>query len=74
MKRFKPLEALKNYKNPILIIHGDKDDYIDMESTKKLIEPHKNVMFEIIQGGGHGLSEEPYASQAANLITSFFSE
>ncbi len=25
-------------------------------------------------GGGHGFSEEPYASQAANLITSFFSE
>ncbi|MBU2632618.1 lysophospholipase [Patescibacteria group bacterium] len=72
MKNYSPIGALKTYKKPILVIHGDKDSYVKMQTIKNLVEPIPNAKFEIIKNAEHGLSDKPYCTQTVDLIVKFF--
>ena len=50
---FSFLEACRK---PILFVHGDKDEFGEVEKLKKLaakIEPHTQVQFSVIKGADH---------------------
>jgi len=73
---YSPATELASYPGPIEIVHSPNDTYVFYDNCKKYFEnlPQENKKFTTILNAEHGLSEEPYASQAANLITNFFSK
>ncbi len=75
LQRFTPDKALEEVKSDLLIIHGDSDTRIAhqgvIEIFEKLSNPHKK--FSLIMGADHGFHNEPYTSEATDLIVNFFS-
>lgn len=65
-------EKVKNLNIPVLIIHGDKDDVVPIEQSKKLVKSLKGEKhLEIIKGADHDILGEDL-ERASNLIADFF--
>ena len=49
-------EAVKNAKVPILLIHGDEDDFVPYEMSVKIKSNNPNIEFHTFKCKVHGLS------------------
>lgn len=67
-------EKAKNLTTPTLIIHGDRDDVVPVDQSKKLYQSLKgDKRLGIIHGATHDIKDEPkYLERANNLIADFF--
>ena len=48
-----PEDAMDRYKNPVLILHGDKDDMVPPEDSRLAAQRYQNCRLEIIPGETH---------------------
>lgn len=48
--------VMKKYHGPVKIIHGDKDEVVSINYSKKALEAYKNnyTEFDVLAGAGHG--------------------
>lgn len=53
--------TVKTLTLPVLVIHGDNDEYLHNEDTHRVFDAiaSKNKSIKVISGGGHGFSEAP---------------
>ena len=51
-----PYEEIAPYEGPVLIVHGTKDNIVDLEYSKRAQKAYKNARLEIIEGGAHGFA------------------
>lgn len=69
-----PLEALKNCTRPVLLIHGDADDFVPHEMSvanlKACASEHKKLV--TMPGTGHGLAYPDYPDQYIDEMARFF--
>jgi len=60
-----PLDVMSKIKAPILIIHGDKDEHLSTDGSRKGYEIVKNLNdkneFYVVKGGNHSFSERVHA-------------
>jgi hypothetical protein len=56
---------------PTLIVHGDRDEIVPIEQSKKLAGLIKNCKLEIIKGADHRYSAPEYFKKMLNLISKF---
>lgn len=54
VRPIKIFKTIKKYKNPVLIVQGDKDPVVSMADSKKAVKTYKNARLHIIPGAGHG--------------------
>ncbi len=66
----KDLPKLKNF--PILVIHGDKDQILPIDSTANLLPKLIGCEFKVIEGGPHGIPWT-HAEMVSNMIFEFMS-
>ena len=45
---------IADYRKPVLIIHGDRDDMVPLSSSRKAVQIYKSAELKVIPGGGHG--------------------
>jgi hypothetical protein len=50
--------SIKKYKNPVLIVQGDKDPVVSMDDSRRAVETYKNARLYVIPGAGHGFKPE----------------
>lgn len=51
------IEAIKNSEIPILILHGNTDELVPHDMSKRMLNSGaKNITLELFEGAGHGLS------------------
>lgn len=52
-----PLDALKNCKVPVILIHGESDSFVPCEMSRQMYEAcsFKDKAFHTIKGAGHGI-------------------
>ncbi len=67
-------EAAKQIKVPTLIVHGDKDESVPVEQSKKIASIIRNSRLEIIKGADHRYSEPEHRERMLNLISKFIIE
>lgn len=67
-----PIEALKKTKLPILLIHGDEDNFVPCSMSQKLhaAAPEKTEM-HIINGSGHALNYVTAPEQYSMTVKAF---
>ena len=60
-----PYELIKDYVHDVLIVHGNQDDIVSIDYSKKAYDTyldatnnHRKVIFEVIENGKHGFSKE----------------
>ena len=52
-----PIEAVKNTKVPILLVHGGKDDFVPCEMGRRIYEANPEMItFEVFPEAAHGIS------------------
>ena len=52
-----PIEAVKNTKVPILLVHGEKDDFVPCEMGRRIYEASPEMItFEVFPEAAHGIS------------------
>ena len=54
---FNIYEKIKNYKNKVLIVHGDKDSIVPLDYSRKAIDPNNGfpkAELKVIEVAGHG--------------------
>lgn len=67
-----PIEGVKNSKVPLLIIHGNKDNYINVKHAYEIYEASKDhATLEIINGADHALSYETDPTFYENVCMDF---
>lgn len=64
------VEIIKNIRNDVIIIQGDKDDDVTIESTKSFLPNFQSVKMVTIEGGEHGFSDN-YLVQAEKAAIEF---
>ncbi|MBO4753343.1 MAG: alpha/beta fold hydrolase [Bacteroidales bacterium] len=50
---FKPM---KKFKNPVLIVQGDKDPVVKMADSERALKTYRNARLHVIPGAGHGFN------------------
>lgn len=64
-------QAAPKIKIPTLIVHGDKDDIVPVEQSKKIASLIKNCTLKIISGADHRYSQPDHFDLMLNLILQF---
>jgi len=67
-------ESSKKIKIPTLIVHGDKDETVPIEQSKKTARLIKNCFLEIIEGGDHTYSNVNHFEKMLDLISKFITK
>lgn len=65
-------KGYSEYKQPIKILHGDKDTYVSYEKSKELANTSENMTLETIQGSEHGFGRPKDEKLALSLTLEFF--
>ena len=47
-------EEIKGYTGPVLIVHGDQDDIVDLSYSVEAQKAYENAELKVIKGAGHG--------------------
>lgn len=55
---FYPFEAIKNFRNKVLIVQGDSDGIVPLTCAEKTAELYEKSRLEVLEGEGHGFSAE----------------
>lgn len=63
--------AAKKIKAPTLIVHGDKDESVPIEQSKKTSRLIKNCKLEIIKGADHRFTNPEHFEKMIGLISGF---
>ncbi len=70
-KKIKGYESAKKIKLPALIVHGDKDETVPVEQSKKTAGLIENCRLEIIEGADHRYSNPKHFEKMLDLISQF---
>lgn len=76
LQKYFPNQELEKYQGLLLIVHGDKDEKINIKRVKKCFEQlanHKKE-FIVIKGSRHGFHTEPHETKVINIMIDFFQE
>lgn len=60
-----PFEEIKAFRGDVLIVHGDKDNVVDIKYSKTAYETYREagekdrkIVFQTVKNGGHGFSKK----------------
>jgi len=70
-ERVNGYQSSKKIKIPTLIVHGDKDETVPIEQSKKTASLIENCRLEIIKGGDHTYSKADNFEKMLDLISKF---
>ena len=68
---FDVFEAIKGYKNNVLILHGEEDAVVPVDYSKKAAKLYENARLELFEHEGHGFSQES-SDRMEELALEFF--
>ncbi len=63
-----PYEEISGYQGPVLLVHGDADELVDISYSVEAAMVYENCTFKIIEGGGHGFEGEALKEAVSCLI------
>ena len=53
-----PIEEIKSYFGPVLIVHGTKDKIVNLDYSRQAQQAYPNAKLHIIDGGAHGFGKK----------------
>jgi len=62
-----PIEEIKAYHGPVLIVHGTKDSIVKLDYSRQAQRAYPNAKLHIIEGGAHGFSKKHDAIAISHL-------
>ena len=62
-----PIAEIRSYHGPVLIVHGTKDQIVDVRYSRQAQKAYPNAKLHIIENGGHGFNKKHDAIATAHL-------
>ena len=56
-------DAVDRYKGPVLILHGDEDDTVPLEDSRRMAERYQNCELAVMSGETHHFDQHPEQMQ-----------
>ncbi len=73
-RKVKAYEAAQKIKIPVLIVHGDEDETVSIEQSKRTANLIEHCRLEAIDGGDHTYSNSEHFEKMLDLISEFIIE
>ena len=73
-EKIKAYESAQKIKIPALIVHGDEDETVPIEQSKRTANLIENCRLEVIEGGDHTYSNSEHFEKMLGLISGFIIE
>lgn len=70
-RRYIPVQNLKTAKCPVLILHGDKDRFVNYKDSEYVHKVVPNSMLYLIPNGDHSFKDEECMNKALGITTTF---
>lgn len=64
---------IQKFEKPVLLLHGDRDDIVNISYAERAAQTYKDVEYHIMSGAGHGFSGSSQ-TQAINYAAAFLSK
>ena len=61
------IQEISSYRGPVLIVHGTKDNIVNLEYSRQAQRSYPDAKLHIIEGGAHGFSKKHDAIAIAHL-------
>lgn len=58
LREIHSFDVIGRYEKPVLIIQGDADNVVPLQSTRTTLSKYKDAQLHVIHGGGHGFNQE----------------
>lgn len=71
---FDVYKEMKNFKKPVLLLHGDKDPIVPAEYIERAHKNYPNSKFYLLEGGTHGFWDDEHFSIATEYIFKFLKD
>lgn len=52
-------EAVQRFPGPVLILHGDRDDVVPLEDSKRMAGMYGQCELDVVEGEGHHFDQDP---------------
>ena len=62
-----PIQEISPYRGPVLIVHGTKDNIVNLDYSRQAQRAYPNAKLHIIEGSAHGFSKKHDAIAIAHL-------
>ena len=62
-----PIQEISPYRGPVLIVHGTKDNIVNLDYSRQAQRAYPNAKLHIIEGGAHGFGKKHDAIAIAHL-------
>jgi len=62
-----PIMEIKLYRGPVLIVHGTKDNIVNLDYSRQAQRSYPNAKLHIIEGGAHGFGKKHDSIAIAHL-------
>lgn len=73
IREFDTFEHIGGFKKSVLIIHGDRDEIVIVDNSKRAERLYRDLRLEVLQGEGHGFSPKG-TEKATELMLEFLQE
>lgn len=67
LRHIDTVDAMKKYPKPVLILQGDKDEVVPLESSVRAQRQYPDATLKIIPGAGHGFNPEQFELSMRHL-------
>ncbi len=71
IRDFDIFDHIGMYKNPLLIIYGDKDELVPIEAIRRAVDKYTDAKLVILQDEGHGFTADGCKVAMKNIIDLF---
>lgn len=63
-----------DYEGPIHVFHGDMDEIVSVDYSKKYVDKYKDAILTVINGQGHGFTNDVREKNIAEICKEIFNE
>ncbi|MCI5745458.1 MAG: alpha/beta hydrolase [Erysipelotrichaceae bacterium] len=74
LKKISAIDAVKNCKVPILIMHGEDDYFVPCKASEEIAKANKNIKRYTFSLSGHGLSGIVHEKEYEEIVMDFISK
>jgi esterase/lipase len=72
-KKYVMFDKVKDIKCPVMIVHGDSDDNVPLENSKRVVKEFPNAKLYVVKGANHQLGVDGDYSELWKVFEEFFS-
>lgn len=69
-----PYNKIGRYTKPVLLVHGTKDEIVNIKYSEQASKVYPSVTYKVIDGAGHSFNDKPHFEEALSFVETYLKE